>query len=281
MRSSGNVEMVVSRRIPAILLALIGLAFPTSPASADDEETPRQGVSEPAVPDAHDAEKRGRPGAKSGSDSVALPVYTPPKPVRGSYPRHLTGLGARSPGSPRPEFRVFALAPNHLGVTIREQPTLYWYLEQDSDIPVDFTLIDDKAADPLLEIAYPPPLRAGYHAVDLAEHGFRLETGVTYEWTAALVMNERQVHPTISVGFLERRQPDPGLDRELAEAGVGGAVRVFASRGLWYEAFDDATRRIAASPSDPSLRLQRAALLYQVGLTPVADRERHTANASP
>jgi len=176
---------------------------------------------------------------------------------------------------------VFALAPNHLGVTIREQPTLYWYLEQDSDIPVDFTLIDDKATDPLLEIAYPPPLRAGYHAVDLAKHGFRLQTGVTYEWTAALVLDERQIHPTISVGFLERREPDPGFGRELEEAGAGGAVLVYASRGLWYEAFDDATRRIAASPGDPGPRLQRAALLYQVGLTPVADRERRAANASP
>ena len=271
----------MSQRIPAILLALIVVAFLTAPASSEDEEKPRQEVSEPAVPDAPDVEQLGGPGAKSGPAPVALPVYTPPKPVRGSYPRHLTGLGARSPGSARPEFRVFALAPNHLGVTIREQPTLYWYLEQDSDIPVDFTLIDDKAADPLLEIAYPPPLLAGYHAVDLAEHGFRLETGVTYEWTATLVMGERQVHPTISVGFLERRQPDPDLDRELAEAGAGGTVSVYASRGLWYEAFDDATRRIAASPSDRSPRLQRAALLYQVGLTPVADHERHTANISP
>ncbi len=218
---------------------------------------------------------------RAKSSSVLLPVYSPPKPVRASYPRHLTGLGARGPRAPQPAFRVFALAPNHLGVTIREQPTLYWYLEQDSDIAVDFTLVDGKAANPLLEIAYPPPLRAGVHAVDLAEHGLRLETGITYEWTAALVMDERQVHPTISVGFVERRQPDPDLDRELAEAGAGGAVRVYATRGLWYEAFDDATRRIAASPSDPGLRLQRAALLYQVGLTPLADRERHTANTSP
>ena len=271
----------MKRRVPAILLLPIGLAMLASPVSAEGEENPRQEVSAPAVPDTSDAEKRGKPEARSDSDSTALPIYTPPKPVRGSYPRHLTGLGARSPGSPHPEFRVFALAPNHLGVTIREQPTLYWYLEQDSDIPVDFTLIDDKAADPLLEIAYPPPLRAGYHAVDLATHGFRLQTGVTYEWTAALVMDERQIHPTISVGFLERREPDPGLDRELDEAGAGGAVRVYASRGLWYEAFDDATRRIAASPGDPDPRLQRAALLYQVGLTPVADRERRAANASP
>jgi hypothetical protein len=270
----------MSRRSPAILLALIGLALLAFPASAADEEESPQGVSAPAVPDASDAEKRELSEGKSDSGSVALPVYIPPKPVRASYPRHLAGLGARDLGAPQPGFRVFALAPNHLGVTIREQPTFYWYLEQDSDIAVDFTLIDGKAASPLLEIAYPPPLRAGYHAVDLAERGFRLETGITYEWTAALVMDERQVHPTISVGFVERRQPDPDLDRELAEAGAAGAVLVYASRGLWYEAFDDVTRRIAASPRDPSPRIQRASLLDQVGLTPVADRERQAVNDS-
>lgn len=262
-----------------ILLALMGVALLTCPAPAVDDEEPRQEVSKPATPEAPQAEKSERPEVKADSVSVRLPVYIPPKPVRASYPRHLTGLGARGPGA-QTVFRVFALAPNHLGVTIREQPTLYWYLERDSDIPVDFTLIDDKAANPLLQIPYPPPLRAGYHTVDLAEHGFRLEGDITYEWTAALVTEERQVHPTISVGFVERRPPDPDLDRELAEAGAAGAVHVYASHGLWYEAFDDVTQRIAADPRDPDLRLQRAALLDQVGLTPVADHERRAADAS-
>jgi hypothetical protein len=220
-----------------------------------------------------EAESRKR---KDGS--VSLPVYIPPKPVRASYPRHLTGLGARGLATRQSGIRLFALAPNHLGVTIREQPTFYWYLEQDSDVPVEFTLINGNVTDPLLEISFPPPLRAGFHAVNLAEHGFRLEAGTTYEWTAALVIARREVHPTISVGFVERRAPDPDLEDALAEAGAGGAVHVYASRGLWYEAFDDVTRRIAAHPRDPGPRLQRAALLDQVDLTPVADRARLAAN---
>jgi hypothetical protein len=269
----------MSRRSPSTLLAVMGLALLISPLSAFADEEPKREIPSSTVPGAPDAEKSQPPGAKADAGSVPLPVYVPPKPVRGSYPRHLTGLGARGPAAPQPAFRVFALAPNHLGVTIREQPTLYWYLEEDSDIAVYFALIDGKATDPLLEIMHPPPLRAGYHAVDLADHDLRLETGITYEWTAALGREERQVHPTISVGFIERRQPDPDLERELAEAGTDGAVLVYASRGLWYEAFDDVTRRIAASPRDPTPRIQRAALLDQVGLSPVADRERQAANA--
>jgi hypothetical protein len=260
-------------------LALCGLALLAFSPSAVGDEEPQEELSAPAVPDASDAEKSQPSEAKTDAGSVPLPVYVPPKPVRASYPRHLTGLGARGPAAPQPAFRVFALAPNHLGVTVREQPTLYWYLEEDSDIPVYFALMDGKATDPLLEITHPPPLRAGCHAVDLAEHDLSLDTDITYEWTAALVKDERQVHPTISVGFIERREPDPDLERELEKAGTAGAVLVYASRGLWYEAFDDVTRRIAASPRDPSPRIQRAALLDQVGLSPVADRERQAAHA--
>jgi hypothetical protein len=211
---------------------------------------------------------------QSDAGSVRLPVYSPPKPVRASYPRHLTGLGARGTGPGEAAFRLFALAPNHLGVTVREQPTFYWYLERDSDVPAEFTLVDVDGKEPLLKIAFPPPLSAGYHGVDLAEHGVRLETGTTYEWATALVPGGRQVHPTISVGFVERRPPDANLDRELADTDAAGAVHVYARHGLWYEALDDVSRRIAADPHDPAPRLQRAALLDQVGLTPVAEHAR-------
>jgi len=212
------------------------------------------------------------------AENEPLPVYSPPQPVRGSYPRHLAGLGTRSSGPPPSPVRLFALAPNHLGVSVRSQPTLYWYLEGDSALPVEFSMIDGAAGSTALEISFPAPVAAGYYGIRLADHGFHLRTGTIYEWTVALVNGGREVHPTISVGFIDRREPDADLNRELATAGPKGAVHAYANRGLWYEAFDDIAKRIAANPSDRLLWLQRAALLEQVDLAPIADRAREIAD---
>jgi hypothetical protein len=112
--------------------------------------------------------------------------------------------------------------------------------------------------------------------VDLSRHGVTLEPGQRYEWSVVLLGRdgERLAEPDISVGFLEYRPPDRALEAELAGAAAGGAVFTYARRGLWYEAFDDAQRRLTRDPADEAARLQAAALLEQVGLAPVAEDAR-------
>ena len=49
---------------------------------------------------------------------------------------------------------------------------------------------------------------------------------------------------------------------------------LYAGAGIWYDAIDELSRLIAAQPENRELRIQRAALLEQVGLTEAAAFDR-------
>ena len=49
---------------------------------------------------------------------------------------------------------------------------------------------------------------------------------------------------------------------------------VYAENGIWYDAIGSVSEQIEAAPHDATLRVQRAALLEQVGLSEVADYDR-------
>jgi hypothetical protein len=49
---------------------------------------------------------------------------------------------------------------------------------------------------------------------------------------------------------------------------------VYAQHGVWYDAIAALSSQIDATPEDPTLREQRAALLDQVGLSEVAAYDR-------
>jgi len=249
----------------------LALASPaTAPGAADPE--PDHGRAQPQAPppDAA-AEKAPQPAPQRERD---VPVYRPPKPTRGSFPRNLTGAATRSRGTPEAPL-VVALAPDHLGLTVNAQPNLYWYLEKDSSIRVDFTLIDEQSVNPLLEITVAGPLRGGVHAVRLADHGLSLEPGRWYEWSVAVITGGRDPsEDRISRGFITRTPVPAGLTKELEARGAGDAVSVFAESGLWYDAITALSVGIETQPEKKSLRRERAALLDQVGLAPVAQYDR-------
>jgi hypothetical protein len=79
------------------------------------------------------------------------------------------------------------LAPDHVGWTFEEQPTLWWYLSGRADARIDIAVIDDTSTEPLLAVTVSPPLEGGMRSLHLAEHGLRLEPGRTYQWFVTLV----------------------------------------------------------------------------------------------
>jgi hypothetical protein len=51
-----------------------------------------------------------------------------------------------------------ALAPDHTGLTVHEQPSLFWYLATTTPYSVKLTITDDRAIRPLFETRINGPI---------------------------------------------------------------------------------------------------------------------------
>jgi hypothetical protein len=195
-----------------------------------------------------------------------MPEYIPP--VR-SAPGGRVGGSTRGPGTPP---TLSALAPDHTGLTIQEQPSLYWYLSKPTSYPIEFTIIDDRAIPPLIERRLSGLLQPGMQRVRLAEYGLRLSVGVLYRWSVALVVDpDNRSRDVIAGGAIERIAPPTELRAKLARAGKTRAPYLYAEAGLWYDALAAISDLIDAAPNDQVLRQERASLLEQVGLPQIAE----------
>lgn len=198
--------------------------------------------------------------------------YQPPS--RGA-PSGVARVGGGTRG-PSGEMRTLlsALVPDHIGLTVSEQPILYWYTSKAIHDPVEMTLLREDRVNPELELAVSPPLEAGIHKLVLAEHKVRLEPGVPYQWFVAVVLNTSQRSNDIVAGGEIQRQPvAPQLSAELESSGAGGSAAVYARSGFWYDALGALSESVEAAPGDRALRAERASLLQQGGLVEAARYE--------
>lgn len=205
-----------------------------------------------------------------------LPVYKPP--LRGAPLGRVAG-GTRGVNTHLP--LLAALAPDHIGLTVQEQPVLYWYLAEAVDNRIELTLIDEKTVQPLLERTFDSPTAPGVQRVRLADYGVRLQTGVPYQWFVALGTDPTRRSKYIVAGAaIERIELTATLQAQLAQTNAIEAASIYAAAGLWYDALMVLSDLIEAAPADPILRQQRAALLEQVGLTDIAKEEMQPRGAA-
>ena len=197
-----------------------------------------------------------------------LPVYTPPKKLT---PRARVGGSLRGTEGTEPE--LVALVPDHVGLTMKQTPTLNWYLSKLTAYPLRFTLTDTQKIAPLYEGPLPAPTKAGVQSIDLKSMGLSLEANVQYRWfVSASPDPASHASDIVAGGMIERCEfndciitfsPKMTCDPE--------SVRTNATIGLWYDAMGCVCSLIEKDPTDASLRRLRAALLRQVGLNGVAD----------
>lgn len=223
------------------------------------------------------AELKSRAAGPTGLVRVdATFAYSPP--MRGSTDSGRVGGGTRGAADGAP-VTVEVLAPNHAGLTVSPQPTLYWFVSRRIESEAELTIIDDRSADPLLELKLAPPIEPGIHALSLAEHGVKLETGVPYQWFVAVVVDPSQrSYDVIAGGEIERVAEPSDLAGRIQSVGAQGAPQAYAEAGIWYDALDGLSTQIGSRPDDAALREQRAALLDQVGLPGAAGYERSSVH---
>ena len=207
------------------------------------------------------------PGVEAQKQQMSqgdVPIY---KPRKQSMPKGRVGGGIRGGDGPA----LYVLAPDHVGFTKDEQPSLFWYLSKSTSLPLEFTLIDSRAVKPILETRLKPPVQAGVQRISLKDLGIKLEPGVQYKWFVTLQVGaEASSKDVVAGGTIERIPFIEALSIHLSSTKNGEDVFRYAEAGLWYDAIATISEMIEATPDNRKLRKQRASLLQQVGLWEVA-----------
>lgn len=198
---------------------------------------------------------------------VSLPIYVPPR--RGAP---LGRIGGGTRGITYELITLFVVVPDHIGLTVQEQPVLYWYLSKPVDHPVEVTIIEDQAIYPLLETRIPLPAQPGIHPVDLKDYGVSLSVNKMYRWYVAIIFDpDRRSKDIIAGGMIEHIEPSETLRAKLAQAERETIPYIYAEAGIWYDALAAISGLIDATPNDAGFRKERSALLEQVGLSEIVD----------
>jgi len=207
--------------------------------------------------------------AQAGQGTKTL-LYQPPRGIGAPSAGRRVGGGTRGTNKSVPILSV--LAPDHIGLTVREQPDLYWFASDVVTTPVELTLTLEKGDTPLLEKRLSVPTKAGIQRVRLSDYGVKLIPGERYNWSISLVLDpKRRSKDIIAVGAIERVERADMNPAALAAAPTTDAFYRFAADGLWYDAVMAISEMIETAPADLALRKYRVDLLDQVDLPEVGN----------
>lgn len=213
------------------------------------------------------AKKGSAPQAKAGAKDAKAkqgspnPLYKLPSVGK---PRRRVGGGRRGPAMDTPE--VFALVPDHVGLTLSEQPQLYWYLAENAPGTVAFelTLIDEESIDPVVDARITHPAKAGLQRIDLSAYGVRLSPGQEYQWSVSLVADDSERSlDTVSTGWIERVSPSDALRADLEQAPPDQRAALYGEAGIWYDLVESLVEQLPAARPELESVLAQADLPAQ------------------
>jgi len=258
--------------VRAASVAIMALAPLVLGASNDGDPPKEKSQARPAAEKVRSDQQAKEKGSAAAAAKPAPLLYKPP--LRGA-PAGRVGGGTRGV-SERESFSLSVLVPDHAGLTVSDQPRLYWYISKPTTHPVELTVIERNAVSPLLEQVVPGPGREGIQAIRLADYGVHLRRGVQYRWFVTLVTDQDQRSKDILAGgIITLVAASPELQEKLKRADGSETPAVFAEAGIWYDALSSLTGLIESAPgSAAGLIQERASLLSQVGLAEPAEFER-------
>lgn len=230
--------------------------------------------------------------APAAPPDTGLAHYRPPAQATRSGATRV--LSSRTRGEADESLSIAVIAPDHVGLTTRSQPTLYWFAAGRIDGAVEITIQDEDGAQPLVEARRELSDARGLLAVRLDELGVQLKPGAEYRWSVAVVRDPAaRSRDLVTSGAIMRVPPLTGTSATLAgvpaptagasatsagasatTAAAADEVASLAQAGLWYDAIERVGATLARLPQDPVARRQRATLLEQVGLAEAAAADR-------
>jgi Domain of Unknown Function (DUF928) len=263
MSRPGTGETIyVSLQLPGGI-QLEAQGFRALPATAEQHSPP------PSLP----TQTLPSPATPNVDRSLIKPIYIPPKGIE-SGGRIIVGMrGAGDPG-----MHVWPLCPDHTGLTIHDQPVLYWYAARSLSVPIDVRLVQHGASSPSLEAQLLPPFDSGWHSIKLADYGIHLQPNVPYQWFVSLSESGRDL---VAGGTIKLVIPQESWSSDLVQTEKRDLPIVFAKNGYWYDALAAVSDLILAEPTNAGLKEQRMELLQEGGLNEVVAAIRNKSKASP
>jgi hypothetical protein len=153
-------------------------------------------------------------------------------------------------------------APDHVGLTLSSAPTLWWTLDAYSELPIQISVVDDEAIEPLLRIDLAGPHLAGLHSISLAEHGIELQTDVEYRWFVTMLVDpDRPSRNPVSGGAIRVVSEADSRRNAVRSSTTAERGHLLAKLGLWYDAYDFFAALSAAHPEVGSLTRHRERMM--------------------
>ena len=213
----------------------------------------------------------------AAGNSPEAVLYKPP--VRGA-PASGGRIGAAVRGEEGDNPTLLVLAPDHVGLTCKKQPVLYWYISKPTNSHIEFTLNDEQRGKTVIRADLPSPKQAGIQAINLSDFKVGLTPDIAYQWFVTL--NTDPAQPAKDVyygGSIMFQEPSPDLEKRIAAAGAMRAPAIYAGEGFWYDALGAAWNS-GKKADEKVLRQQRITLLKQVGFGTPGQAKPQTAVAA-
>ncbi len=185
----------------------------------------------------------GRPGSQTAGDGrgvCQVPVNTP-----------LTALIPKS----------------HFGKTIASHPTFWVYVPYSTQEPLvgEFVLQTENRQD-VYRVPFTLNGTPGLVPIQLPSTAPALETGESYRWYFKVYCNQEKDNvPFFVQGWVQRVAASDALKQELAAAN-SRQDRVFADRGIWYDAVSHLARLHQQQPNNQALQKAWQRLLEAKGI---------------
>jgi hypothetical protein len=158
------------------------------------------------------------------------------------------------------------LAPERVGLTTKEQPSLYWFQSKAVTNRFELIITEKNAIKPLLEAQIDAP-SSGIKRVRLSDHNVRLAEGVEYRWSVAIVVDpENRSKDVVASGVIKRIKPAGKLLQRLRGAPESELPYIYADEGVWYDSLETLSELVEAKPQDAKLHEIRAVYFLQAGL---------------
>jgi hypothetical protein len=186
-------------------------------------------------------------------------VYRPPS--QGAS-RARMGGGSRT-GVKLPAIE--ALVPDHAGITLSPAPVLYWYCDEPTELPREFSLVDANTLDTVKRHKLTGRIEKGWQKIDLREIGVELSPDTPYEWRIAIVAGTGKASDNAVAGGMIQLARKPQIADAALQPPLKKAAQL-AAAGVWYDALAAVMAEVEKDGGNAAAKRALSRLLDQVKL---------------